>query len=89
MPVPCGCLDMPVPSRHLPLFLARAAYNGSKLHPNLEYASEIENVAATPGGYLENREVEGAYRSQTRQRRRVVNLALATCYKQGKTFEVS
>jgi len=28
------------------LFLASAAYNGSKLHPNLEYASGVENVAS-------------------------------------------
>jgi hypothetical protein len=42
------------------VFLATGAYNGTKLHPNLQYASGVENVASYARRVFGNRSVHGA-----------------------------
>jgi hypothetical protein len=42
------------------VFLATAAYNGTKLHPNLEYASGVENVSSYVRRVFGNRRTHAA-----------------------------
>jgi hypothetical protein len=42
------------------VFLATGAYNGTKLHPNLEYASGVENVASYARRVFGNRSIHAA-----------------------------
>jgi hypothetical protein len=42
------------------VFLATGAYNGTKLHPNLQYASGVENVASYARRVFGNRRTHAA-----------------------------
>jgi len=42
------------------VFLATGAYNGTKLHPNLQYASGVEKVASYARRVFGNRRIHAA-----------------------------